>query len=254
MRGRLSQHSPYLLLARVRHSRGMATSETELVIDGFPRSGNTFAVVAFQLAQPAPTRVSHHIHSAANIIAAVNRGTPIVVTVREPQDAVLSCVIREPYVSIRQALNAYIAFYERLQPWHDRVVIASFSDVTTDMGSVIDRVNKRFGTTFNRFTHTPESVAQCFQIIEDRARQPPWAEAIGSFLSGIATLDHLQHAAKRCQTDHPHLPPIPEHRVPRPSPERQQLKRELQTSYELPGLAHLRAKAERAYASFSEPA
>jgi hypothetical protein len=250
-RARMSQRSPYLVLARKRYARALATSDTELVIDGFPRSGNTFAVVAFQLAQPSPTRVSHHIHSTANILAAIKRGTPVVATVRRPQEAVLSCVIREPYVSISQALNAYIAFYARLQPWHDRIVVADFGQITTDMGAVIDRVNRRFRTTFATFAHTPQSVAQSFEIIEDRARRPSWAEDIEAFLSGTGTLDHMRQAATRSGAGHARALPIPEHRVPRPSPHRQQRKRELQTVYATPDLARLCTKAEQAYAAFA---
>jgi hypothetical protein len=245
MRARLSEHSPYLALARARHGSALSTGETELVIDGFPRCGNSFAVVAFQLAQPAPCRVSHHIHSAANIISATKRGTPVVVTIREPEAAVLSCVIREPYVSIRQALTAYIALYERLQRRHHSFLVADFHEITTDMGIVTDKVNDRFGTSFSRFAHTPESVAECFAIIEDRARRPPWAEHIGRFLSGTATLDQLQDAAKSWEDDEPL--PIPEHRVGRPSPERVERKRELQAAYLAPDLTQLRAKAQRVY-------
>jgi hypothetical protein len=248
-----SQHAPYLILARRRHKRDIATGDTQLVIDGFPRSGNTFAVVAFQLAQPAPTRVSHHLHSAAHIVAAAKRGTPIVVTIRQPQDAVISCVIREPYVTINRALKAYIALYERLETVRDHVVVADFEDVTTNMGGVIDRVNDRFGTTFARFSNTPESVAQCFEIIEDRARQPPWAKTISAFLSGAATLDQLQQAATRSRTDDA-PPPIPEHKVPRPSRQRLQPKRELQASYSAPQHTRLRLKAEQVHARFGEPA
>jgi hypothetical protein len=244
MRARLSDHSAYLALARARHGSGVATDATELVIDGFPRCGNTFAVVAFQLAQPRPRRVSHHIHSAANIIAAAKRGTPVMVTARAPEDAVLSCVIREPYVSIRQALTAYIALYERLQPWHDRVLVADFREITTDMGAVIDRINAKFDTTFTPFTHTPDRVAECFAIIEDRARRPPWGDHIGRFLSGTATLTQLHHAAN---TATGHDLPIAEHRVGRPSPHRTHLKRELHIAYAAPELAQLRAKAEHAY-------
>ncbi len=249
MRARLSEHSAYLALARARHGSGVASEATDLVIDGFPRCGNTFAVVAFQLAQPSPRRVSHHIHSAANIIAAAKRGTPIMVTTRDPEDAVLSCLIREPYVSIRQALSAYIALYERLQPWHDRLLVADFGEITTNMAAVIDRINAKYDTTFTPFTHTPDRVAECFAIIEDRARRPPWGDHIGHFLSGTATLAQLHQAANTATNRH--QLPIAEHRVGRPSPHRTHLKRELRTAYAAPRLAQLRAKAEHAHRTFT---
>ena len=87
---------------------------TELVIDGFTRSASTFAVVAFQLAQPRPVRVGHHLHAPGQIIRAVRLGVPVLLTVRPPEDTVLSLVVREPYVTIPQGLHAYARFHERL--------------------------------------------------------------------------------------------------------------------------------------------
>ena len=231
----------------------VATEETALLIDGFPRSGNTFAVVAFQLAQPAPVRVSHHIHSSAHMVAAEKRGTPIVVTVREPEDAVLSCVIREPYVTIAQALRAYSGFYRRLRRWRERMVVAEFDEVITDMGGVVDRANERFGTTFTRFTHTPGSVAECFAIIDDRARRPPWDGSIGAFLSGTDTVDSMRAAAQRYASKGGLRLAIPENRVARPSPARDARKRELRAAYGHPKLAALRRSAHEIYEDFARP-
>jgi hypothetical protein len=250
-RAKLADHRPYLAVARRRHRLEVATDDTELLMDGFPRSGNTFAVVAFQLAQPAPVRTSHHIHSSAHMIAAAKRGTPIVVTVREPEDAVLSCVIREPYVTIAQGVRAYTAFYRRLLVWRERMVVATFDQVITDFGGVIDRANERFGTSFAPFTHTPESVAECFGIIEDRARRPAWDESIGAFLSGTGTVDSVRAAARRYAAAGGQPLPIPENRVARPSPEREARKRALRAAYGHPELAGLRASASQMYERFA---
>jgi hypothetical protein len=245
----LARHRSYLFVARLRHGLELAGDETELLIDGFPRSGNTFAVVAFQLAQPAPVRISHHIHSSAHMIAAAKRGTPVVVTVREPVEAVLSCVIREPYVSLGHALRAYAAFYRTLQPWRDRMVVAEFREIITDFGEVVGRVNERFGTAFTPFAHTPESVAECFGIIEDRARRPVWDDSIGAFLAGTGRLEAMREAARRHQGEQPL--PIPEDRVARPSPQREARKRALRRAYSDPRLANLRTAASEVYERFT---
>jgi hypothetical protein len=247
----LSNHRPYLALARRRHGLEVATDETELVIDGFPRSGNTFAVVAFQLVQPEPVRLSHHIHSSAHMIAAAKRGTPIVVTVREPEDAVLSCVIREPYVTIAQALRFYIAFYRRLSRRRERMVVAPFEEVVTDFGGVVARANALFGTSFAAFEHTPASVAECFGIIDDRARRPPWDAAIGAFLSGTDTVESVRAAARSyAALGGPPLP-IPENRVARPSLEREACKAALRAAYNAARLSDLRASARHVYDRFT---
>jgi len=251
LRARVAQHPRYSVIARMRHGIAAATDETELVIDGFPRSGNTFAVVAFQLAQPNPVRVSHHIHSPGHIRTAVMRGTPVMLTARQPRDAVVSCVIREPYVSLKQALRAYTTFYESLLSVRDRVVVADFDQITTDMGSVIDRINERFDTRFAAFAHTIPAASACFEIIEHRARRPMWDEHIGAFLGGTETVAELRQAAQRCGADGADPRPVPEDRVARPSASRQGRRGRMLQAYEARALAGVRAAAESVYAQLA---
>src|SRR5262245_65181203 len=79
LRGWLGQHPAlYLPLARgfrraYDGSRKTVGPETELVIEGFPRCGNSFAVAAFSLAQPRPVRIAHHLHAPAQVIAGTRR-------------------------------------------------------------------------------------------------------------------------------------------------------------------------------------
>jgi len=70
---------------------------TELVIEGFARSGNTFAVAAFSLAQPRPVRLAHHLHAPAQVLLAARMGIPCIVLVRDPVDAVASRLIRRRF-------------------------------------------------------------------------------------------------------------------------------------------------------------
>jgi hypothetical protein len=91
-------------------------SETELVIDGYTRCATTFAVYAFQLAQERPVRVAHHLHAPAQLIVAAKMGIPVLALIREPREAILSQLIREPGISLRGALVAYARFYSSLMP------------------------------------------------------------------------------------------------------------------------------------------
>ena len=143
---------------------------TDVVIEGFPRCGNTFATAAFLLAQPRPVEVAHHRHSAAQVIRAARSGVPCIVLIRDPREAIASFLVRHPAYSLGQALGRYIRFHEAVAPWKDRFVIAPFGEVTTDFGGVIRRVNGRFGTSFGDFRHDSEGVQRCFRYIEDRNR------------------------------------------------------------------------------------
>lgn len=153
----------------------LVTEETDICIEGFPRSANSFAVQAFQYAQPRPVQIAHHTHVPANPIRACEWGIPTVVLIRPPEDAIVSRIALDKEVrraehgagSARQRvsfaawIHAWRSFYRALEPYRDRgeLLVAFFSVVIEDMGRVIERVNAHFGTGFETFDHTAEAVA-----------------------------------------------------------------------------------------------
>ena len=161
---------PYCRL-RGKNRRSLVEDDTEIVIEGFPRSANTFAVIAFGLAQDRRVRIASHLHAPAQVIWAVERGIPAMVLIRKPADAVLSLVMREPDISIEQGLRRYVRFYARVAPLREQFVLATFEQVTSSFGDVIDRVNSQFGTAFAAFDHSEENVTKAFTRIEELNRK-----------------------------------------------------------------------------------
>ncbi|MBW2123995.1 MAG: hypothetical protein JRH07_19420 [Deltaproteobacteria bacterium] len=141
--------------------------DTEIVIEGYPRSANTFAVAAFLLAQGRPARIAHHLHVPAQVIQAVRWGIPTVVLIRRPEDAVLSRLVRRPNLSAETALRDYIAFYRTIAPYREGFVVAPFDEVINNFGQVVARVNGRFGTAFVPFEHTEENIRRVFTLVEE---------------------------------------------------------------------------------------
>jgi hypothetical protein len=194
---------------------GLVQRDTEAVIEGFPRSANTFATTAFELAQPNFVPIAHHRHVPAQVIAATRLGIPTIVLVRDPEEAVLSLFIWTPYITIKQWLKEYVRFHRRILPYRDGFVVARFEDVTTDFGAVIRRLNRQFGTSFREFDHTADNVARCIEIIE--------------------------------QVDLKRKGKVEEARVARPSGERETMKDELRAAFRSPDLARLRTAAFTLY-------
>jgi hypothetical protein len=249
VRRRLTEHpSLYLPLANWKRPGRALDQHTQLVLDGFTRSASTFAVIAFQLAQNDHVRVAHHLHAPGHITAAALRHIPTLVTLREPEPAVLSASIREPRVKLRQWLKTYIAFCEHILPFRSDFVVATFEEVTTDFGAVTRRVNKRFGTDFREFDHTEQNVRLVFQLIDERAQSLPWSEALHQFISGIVSADEFWESSKpQRETTGQAVPAVPELRVQRPSHQREAKKSALRARYHEASLSRLRARAERAY-------
>jgi hypothetical protein len=248
-RSRMAEHPAYLGIARRRQGAAVVSEATDLVIDGFPRSASTFAVVAFQLAQPRLVRVGHHVHAPGQIIRAVGLGVPVLLTVRPPEDTVLSLVIREPYVTIRQGLGAYARFYERLLGYRDGMVVADFPEVTRRLERSIRRVNARFGTDFAAIELTPERTRECFDLIEMRSRRPPWRGTIHDFLTGLVPLAELERQAAAYPAAV--IAAVAEDQAARPSDHRERRKDALRAAYHGRAHARLRERADELHATFA---
>jgi hypothetical protein len=145
--------------------RVMVRRDTRIVIEGFPRSANTFAVVAFRQAQEEDFHIAHHLHAQGQVVRAVEWGIPVCLLIRSPVDAVRSLVLKLPYIRPHDALRAYAEFYSDVYPLRDRVVVATYEEVTTDLGAVIARLNSKFGTHFRMFSHTTVNVERAFAFM-----------------------------------------------------------------------------------------
>lgn len=197
------------------------TQATEVCIEGFLRSGNTFTVVAFQQAQPRVVSIAHHVHAAGAVIAAVRMGTPTIVLIRPPEESAISYVIRWPELTIGDALRAYIRFYAPLVPYRDRFVVGRFDEVSSDLGGVIRRLNGRFGSSFEPFVPTDEHLRS---VVEEIDR---WDE-----------------------NTYRHGGPIDLGRG-RPTEEKEALKATLRESYRARSQARLRVRAEGLYGTMT---
>ncbi len=198
--------------------------ETQLVIEGFPRSGNSFARRAFVMAQDESfdkTRIAHHLHVPAQVVRAARWQIPTLVLIRRPRDAVLSFAIWDP-ITVDQALRYYLSFYETVEKYRDAYVLGRFEEVTEDFGQVIKRINDKFGTTFSLFHHDEENVGRVFADMETYAR-----EKFGDTLW--------------------------ERKVHRPSAVKERIKEEIEYELENPKRKKLIAKAEAVYDRLTNP-
>jgi glycosyltransferase involved in cell wall biosynthesis len=169
------------------------TRETDLVVEGFPRSGNTFAHFAATVAEP-DARIVSRVHTPSQVKQAVRLMVPTLLVIRSPIPTIASLSVATTHVPFRSVLHEYIHHYEQLLPLVDDVVVATFDEVTTDFDRVIDALNERFGLGFRPFGHTPDRVAEVFRRIErhhtehwgqDRRLLPVPAEERGNLSARI---------------------------------------------------------------------
>ncbi|WP_299490297.1 hypothetical protein [Acaryochloris sp. IP29b_bin.137] len=199
------------------------TRSAEIVIEGFPRMGNTFAHIAFKMAQNRAIEIGHHTHAAAQVVAAVRMNIPTIVLIRQPESAITSYLIGDfdPSLSIEQSLSEYISFYKTVSPYRDQCVIAEFDEVTNHYDRIIEKVNQKYGTSFIPFEHTNENVQECFRWIEEGFQN---------------TFGQLSEKV-----------------VCRPSESRESLKQDIKEQFYQPKYERLRSKANRLYEQLTHP-
>jgi len=142
------------------------TRSTQLIIEGYPRVGNTYARAAFEHANGPDVPVSSHMHSYRSIQKGIRRRIPTIALVRAPDQVLGSLLQFNPTQEADEALKNYSAFHRTLSTHVDDIIVADFAEVTSDFGSVIKRVNARYGTSFVPYVKTPESEEAVFAAID----------------------------------------------------------------------------------------
>lgn len=159
----------------VNHRRAYAEhrliESADLVIEGFPRSANSYALHAMRVASNDELEIRGHTHSYATVLNAVKAHKPCIVLVREPAMAVASLVKMSKAPRAISGARNYCRFYERLEPFLTDVVVAEFETVTTDFGSVVNQVNQRFATNFLIYERTKENELEVVERLNEVAQK-----------------------------------------------------------------------------------
>jgi hypothetical protein len=149
---------------KLRHI-GRVDRDTGVVIEGFPRSANSYARIAFLLANP-DVEVCSHTHSYRTVTRAIELGVPVIVLIRDPEEAIASSTQYEGGVKPIVAIRGYRKFHRHIARIpSDRLVLADFDEVVRDFGSVIARCNAELGTSFGVYERTPENEAKIRDVL-----------------------------------------------------------------------------------------
>ncbi len=145
------------------------TSETDLVIEGFPRSGNTYCAESFRLISDEHFGVASHVHHVAQVKEAVRREVPTIIVVREPVACLSSYLLSGSHATVRGVLKEYTAYHESLSRIISSCMVVDFSDITSDIDSVIDRANRLFRFDLPHLSKTA-SIDEVFDVIDSDHR------------------------------------------------------------------------------------
>jgi hypothetical protein len=131
------------------------------------------------------------------VIAAARWSIPSLVTIRSPEQSVLSTAIYFPYLSVKAALKSYVEFYRSILPYEDSFVIGEFTDITSRYDQVIRRINRAFGCDFVEYRNSADSDDIVFSVINQGDEHSPTNPLVTSFYSGNLTYGRLCELLRR---------------------------------------------------------
>jgi hypothetical protein len=161
--------SPLLYTAIARRRRGrnrrIVDRSTDLLVEGHPRSGNTFALAWISCAWPELV-VASHVHHPAHIARANKLRIPSLVIVRPPMETVLSMLIYSGSDDVLGGLQRWMDFYRSPCLQSELVHVEPFEQVRSSMPSVMERFSRTTGFSAKKPTSWPQD-ADVFAAVTD---------------------------------------------------------------------------------------
>lgn len=137
----LSEVLPHYIFSRISRRKNLFVSiNHDVLIEGFPRSGNTYLVALLQYYWPGEFKVAHHRHEVGQLRYAARKSIPTIVVIREPLDSIASFVIREN-VSLSFGLSLYSRFMSEVIINQKKFLIIDFSMLTKEQGRVVEIIS-----------------------------------------------------------------------------------------------------------------
>lgn len=145
---------------------------SDILIEGYPRSANSFATRAFRVSNGEDFIIATHLHVYTHVVLGIHYKVPTLCLIRHPKDCVLSYAVMlgnmggieefNARYNMRWLIDDYVVFYKRLKKYKDQFLMATFTEVSTDFGKVMQALNDKCGSSFVPFDHTDENVKTVF--------------------------------------------------------------------------------------------
>ena len=131
----------------------LINNDTEYLIEGFPRSGNSFLL--FYLKQLSKgVSIASHTHHPAHVIKAINEKKKIIIVIRNPIDAIISMYLFfNKKIKFNLLIDEYIKFYKSIQKYKKKFIIIEFKKIISNPKKVINIINSKNNSIKFKYKH-----------------------------------------------------------------------------------------------------
>ena len=148
----------HIAFFRQTNKKILVNKKTDIVIDGFWRSGNHFAVHAFLFSQKKQMVVAHHFHASAQIKMAVKLNIPAIILIRNPYDCIASSLVFDPNKNPLFFIKYYKVFYSSLETIKHKCIVSDFKNTTENFDKIIELVNRKYNSDFDVFDNQSKNI------------------------------------------------------------------------------------------------
>lgn len=114
--------------------------KTELCIEGYPSSANSYSVMIIKYFNK-DIKIASHSHAIANLKKALKYDIPTVILIRHPETVISSRLARHKG-NINEYFVRYLRFHEFVLKHLDKFVVLSFKEVINDPNLLVNTVEK----------------------------------------------------------------------------------------------------------------
>jgi hypothetical protein len=134
---------PLMWLRRTPFREKICRPDTDLLIEGYESSGNSWLFAGFESLHPE-LRIAHHLHKVAQLKLARRYRTTGVILFRDPSQAIASRIAAFN-CNLNIGVSEYLDFYNFALENVDLFSVYDFADVTADLGRVVNSIEERLG-------------------------------------------------------------------------------------------------------------
>ena len=161
--GRYALSYPLLVFWKQR----IVNRRTEICLEGYQRSGNTFFHEYFKLFNKE-CNIADHVHTTYQLRRAIKKKIPTVVIIRNPRDVILSGKVSNEQLSISVIAWTYKKYLQYVLEMSDEMLIVRFEEVISHPQQIVISINERYNTTFEYEELTEIIQENLFSIISCR--------------------------------------------------------------------------------------
>ncbi len=191
----------------------LAKRSSEIVIEGFPRSGNSSTVERFRMAQSRNVKIAHHLHHPLQVKLAKKFDTPCLILFREPEEAVISLKVlgcewflrsgkgaQEMHASFGALYKSWYDYYSAVIKSHEHVVLADLETSKRNLDEIICVINKRWQKSFISETGDLDPRQRGWHAMPSDVRKPLQQLARQALRQDIERDVNLRRRIEKCQS------------------------------------------------------